>query len=368
MPDYQNLIHYQVGDQRLLNPIEAWRTILTTGQAFHLNLFDTVFDQQDWTIEPQISWQHLCRLRAQQLRDRYQWIRLFYSAGRDSHHVAKTFIENNIHIDEMVIVHNRYNIDKDQDIRNIIIPAAKHLLKSSPGTVLTVIELEETDWKQQFRKYFTEHISAGSQGAWVFHPHGLCDLIKRNQHKFHPRSQNLSTGDISGVDKPRVRVSQDWWESYMLDTQFYVNMHDGNMEYFYLTPDLPELHIKQTWMLTNYLNSQADRSIDWINDFSRSFQPDIYDAYCHAIGRGDAVHPKTGLAYDKINRHIRYQTMIDHGRVQKSPEYKNWHDTLIELSSEIPQAFNSGSAFNGTIGILAKTRRLMPYRSAQYAN
>ncbi len=362
MPDYTNLIYYQVGNKKILNPIEAWREILRSGQAFHLNIFDGIYDSRDWTKDPEMPWSQLCRLRAQQLRDRYQWLRLYYSAGRDSHLMLESFVANHIHVDEIVVIHNRFDLDKNQDIENIVLPSVQQYLKRMPGTVLTVLELVADDWTHEFRRYFSENISAGSQGAWSFHPFGQCNLIKRSQHRFDPRSKGLSVGDVNGLEKPRLMIQDGWWVTYMIDVQFYTNMHDGNMEYFYLSPDLPELYIKQAWMLINHLERHhADKSPGWIKNFCESFDPALYDEHCLAIGRLPAIHAKTGLALDKVNRHERYATMINHHRTLKSPQYRNWQEHLRDLSSEMPQAFNNGSAFSGTKGIYSKIRKLKPY-------
>jgi hypothetical protein len=45
----------------------------------------------------------LYKERAQQLRDKYDYLILNYSGGPDSHNILMTFINNNIHLDEVYV-------------------------------------------------------------------------------------------------------------------------------------------------------------------------------------------------------------------------------------------------------------------------
>lgn len=66
---------------------------------------EEVFDKIDWTIEPSFSLKELYTQRAQQLRDDYDYLILSYSGGSDSHEILGTFLENNIFIDEIQVMH-----------------------------------------------------------------------------------------------------------------------------------------------------------------------------------------------------------------------------------------------------------------------
>ena len=66
---------------------------------------ETVFKLIDWTVEPSQSLKELYVERCQQLRDKYDYLILSYSGGADSHEILYTFLENNIFIDEIQVVH-----------------------------------------------------------------------------------------------------------------------------------------------------------------------------------------------------------------------------------------------------------------------
>jgi len=62
------------------------------------------------------------------------------------------------------------------------------------------------------------------------------------------------------------------------------------MDFFYISPDLPELHLKQTWLVINHLLKHYP---DADNDFLDRFQNEhsgLYDELAMAAGRGPAVN------------------------------------------------------------------------------
>jgi hypothetical protein len=67
----------------------------------NFNFSDNVFQKIDWTYEPEFSLDALYKIRAQQLRENFDYLVLMYSGGVDSHQVLNTFMKNNIHLDEI---------------------------------------------------------------------------------------------------------------------------------------------------------------------------------------------------------------------------------------------------------------------------
>ena len=94
--------YYTVGDQRHYVKPQALIAATQTGHFPEWNFNREVFDHYAWHEEPVIELQDLYRMRAQQLRDRYDYIRLEVSGGGDSATAAYSFINNGIHLDEVV--------------------------------------------------------------------------------------------------------------------------------------------------------------------------------------------------------------------------------------------------------------------------
>ena len=61
------------------------------------------FDAIDWTKEPIKSLKQLFKERAEQIRDLYDYLIIYFSGGSDSITVLNSFLDNNIPVDEVVI-------------------------------------------------------------------------------------------------------------------------------------------------------------------------------------------------------------------------------------------------------------------------
>lgn len=100
-PDLDQFGFYQVGDLKTYSKLDAIIIQSRTGHFPTWNFNDSVFDCYDWTVEPKESLQELYRQRAQHIRDRYDYVVLFYSGGADSTNILQTFLKNDIKLDEI---------------------------------------------------------------------------------------------------------------------------------------------------------------------------------------------------------------------------------------------------------------------------
>jgi len=62
----------------------------------------------DWTKEPKESFKELCRQRAEQIRDTYDYVIVYFSGGSDSTTVMNAFLDNGIKIDEVVTIRYKF--------------------------------------------------------------------------------------------------------------------------------------------------------------------------------------------------------------------------------------------------------------------
>ena len=105
---------YRVGDLATYSKLEAIELHVKTGIHPQWDFNDAVFSSYNWTKEPTESILELYRQRAQQLRDQYDYIVLCYSGGADSDNVLRSFVDNDIRIDEVVSMIN-VNATGDRD-------------------------------------------------------------------------------------------------------------------------------------------------------------------------------------------------------------------------------------------------------------
>lgn len=93
--------YYTYNNTNTINKYEIITTA-TDPKKVHWNFHDDFFMQYNWSIEPHETIDELYRNRAQEIRDTYDYIILFYSGGADSQNVLDTFTDYNIFLDEIV--------------------------------------------------------------------------------------------------------------------------------------------------------------------------------------------------------------------------------------------------------------------------
>jgi hypothetical protein len=227
---------------------------------------DDEYSSIDWGVPIQENLDELYRRRAQQLRDSYDYLALYFSGGADSSNMLRAFLTNNIFIDEIVMqspepVKKTFN-DKDTSDANVyseipysavpILNELKNLIH--PNTVIRyqdtsqgLIELfNHEDWFEQHPFGVTLALNPLARQHTAFtdaHILKLCDTGKR-------------TAQLIGTDKPLLMYDGKDYYSYFLDvtalhappvdlTKREISDKAYHTEFFYWTPDMPEIAIKQ---------------------------------------------------------------------------------------------------------------------------
>ena len=94
--------YYKVGNKTFAGKLEAVLEAQATKQNVEWNFFDDVFEKINWFEEPTMTIDQLYKIRAQQIREKYDYVVVFASGGADSTNVVKSFINNGIKIDEII--------------------------------------------------------------------------------------------------------------------------------------------------------------------------------------------------------------------------------------------------------------------------
>lgn len=103
---------YQVGNHKTYSKIEAIELHKQTGYHPQWDFNQSTFSSYDWKIEPTETLEELYAKRARQIRKDYDYIVIFYSGGADSANIIDTFVDNNIHFDE-IATYNFWSADPD---------------------------------------------------------------------------------------------------------------------------------------------------------------------------------------------------------------------------------------------------------------
>ena len=112
--------YYQLGNARYFNKVQAILDSDRCQWPLRWNYLDQEFDQHDWTQEPDVSLEDLYAARARDIRERYDYLVLHFSGGSDSANILETFVDNGIHLDEVLI---RGSYDQTDRIRSGIVSA-----------------------------------------------------------------------------------------------------------------------------------------------------------------------------------------------------------------------------------------------------
>jgi hypothetical protein len=260
---------------------------------------DELFEKVNWAIEPDVDIGTLYKMRAQQLRDKYNYLILGFSGGSDSVQVLYTFLKNNIFIDEIQTHHHAKAVERlgedvvanDPDLQDFLeykyaaLPLLEMVRKLSPKTKITTLDCSDFSQVDYYNK---KYLSVG--GDSKLHPgtHRLYVGVPRMHGFFLTHYNNniveppKNTAFIRGYEKPIL--SLDFNNNYELNFQFsdFV-MRDSvrnvkgqvsdqyEIENFFWSQDAPLIPVKQSHLIKKVLESNEAfyntfcyRQFDWM--------------------------------------------------------------------------------------------------------
>jgi hypothetical protein len=262
--------YYKVGEEKFrsktLAAIKATELKLPMTWHFHDDIFAKV------KPTGQVDLKELYKQRALQLRDKYDYLILNFSGGSDSWTVLHTFLENNIKLDHVFVKWPKSAMDKGFYTPNTQDRSAFNFASEWDFTIKKDLEwlaqahpeikIEVGDWLENLNeKYFHDDL---------FH-NTVNDNFMTNLLRGHYSSETekllvdkgLKVGSIYGVDKPWVVVN---------DNKCFFHFADGatatcppqainpyGTEYFYWSPDMPEVAVEQAYKVYQWYKTNADK-------------------------------------------------------------------------------------------------------------
>lgn len=235
-----------------------------------------IFSQFNWQKPLAGSLSEIYKQRALQLREKYNYLLVTFSGGADSSNVIDSFILNNIHIDEIIIhwpktlTDGKYVVSNDRSKFNILSewqlaakPKLDYIAKYYPKIKITFSDLDDLS------EEYNENLFQVASNTLDF------PNIKR-QKAMHKRSCELldlgfNVATIYGIDKPCLyRIDRSLYAVF-LDQRTHVVSDvykdlTRNIEYFYWTPDLPDVVIKQAQVLFEYFKNNPE-SLKLLNEY-----------------------------------------------------------------------------------------------------
>lgn len=258
---------YRVGDLKFYSKLEAIEMHTRTGVHPHWDFNEAAFSSYDWSVEPEENLLELYRQRAQQLRDKYDYIVLIYSGGADSETILQSFLYNDIKLDEVASYVNYEGTGSktsfmNEEIFGNAIPRIERLKEKYSWLKHRVIEMRDL----QIDHFANEEVKF----RWIYSINTFYDsnCVAREALalKIKEWADIINQGKklclVWGFDKPRIFNENDRYFMRfidILDSGPTVKSFAGELPYsdelFYWTPDLPQLIIKQGHLVKNYLEN-----------------------------------------------------------------------------------------------------------------
>jgi hypothetical protein len=349
------IAYFQVGDSKTFNKFEAIKWANGDVSKIHLYFLDDVWDNLDVSVEPKETWSQLMRERCFQLRDQYKTMAIAYSGGYDSQTILDHCIINNIRVDEIVTLTMNYFWDKAkwQQPEGKSGPILAQWYKENvyPNLKISIID-RDVD--------YLEKIYNQADDGWLFNNNHEIGFLKN--HRAMPLEYSNSGARIidqshkvilDGHEKPRLVIKDGWWHMAYPDLllQFSIN---SPYESFFLSRDMPKLHLKQVHMMINWVESFPLNSINEVHELLSKCHgpaPDnwVYYSWNMAVGRSMVKHwnsfdcfssgkkgnQPTGM-FDTLNKYF----FEVHWNTMKSSIQK-WNRTASNFIASYPDAFEN---------------------------
>ena len=263
--------YYSVGDAVAVHAVPAYQEATRTKLPIKWNFNDEVYNNFDWRSRLNLPITELYRMRAQQLRDKYDYLILWFSGGADSTTVLESFVNNGIHLDEVVVTWARgqtagkYTPNFNTDASNLISewdfsiePKLKWLSTYHPHVRITVLDhMGEMDLHEDRADTWTvteKHNYASIQRQRISDK----ALVERSK-------QYKNIASIAGSNPPEVVLCDGQWLATYFNnvlasggngkSDYLLDGTPRNVEYFYWSPDFPEIVREQCHLVLDHLNA-----------------------------------------------------------------------------------------------------------------
>jgi hypothetical protein len=270
--------HYEAGGRQYLLKADAVRAAGMNPSKVQYYWNDQLLDQFDWTQEPEpnVGLNEFYHRRAQQLRDKYDYLVLLFSGGPDSSNMLEAFVNNGIHIDEIVNINSIERTGKiegtmfNQDYVWHVKPTLDSLIKLGKFTGKVTV-LDEVDLINQHRERYLKsdvitQVLAGHPSPGLVHSKGIWPRYVPHLWSMIVSGHNV--GIVMGADKTMLFTKDGkhytCFNDLMCQDQLAYSSTDADFkdlditEFFYHSPDCVPLMIKQAQLLKKFIDLNPD--------------------------------------------------------------------------------------------------------------
>jgi hypothetical protein len=252
---------------KLLAILDAQQSDADISWYFYQDLFAKV----NWKQEPEQSLDELYKLRALQIREKYDYVIIWASGGADSNNVVRTFLNNNIRIDEIIAMApmnglNNWNWNtEDRSVANTVsetkfalFPLLDEVANKSPNTKITINDI--FDDMLSFKDDEWLYDSTGHMAGPVASVFGRLDKFP---HLVKLDEQGKKIACVYGIDKPVVKfhhTNSNELVLFLSDVPSTIARpcfrhagHNAERVLFYHSHEMPEIMVKQAHVVAKAL-------------------------------------------------------------------------------------------------------------------
>lgn len=360
----KNLGYYQVDKEIFYQKTKALYSSYTKKTPIKWNFFNDVwesFSENRLDSLECLNLDNLYKLRAEQLRDTYDYLILYYSGGADSHNILMTFLNNNIKLDEIYVIRsqsvdskiylpNYLNIKSENIFSEwdyVIKPSLENVQRIDSEIKITINDVFDKD----FNTLIDENIFFDTS-----HFIGPFEILRQTSYPniiLNNLEKNIKTCAIFGIDKPIIvfknKVGYILFSDTAVSTAYRSNIpncykNETVIELFYWTPDMPELAFKQAKTVLDFFKKndhlQYIMDVNNINTRNTHYLEDVYRKIVIPIiyNTWDSNKFQTNkpLPLNKIGR-TRDLPYITNNSF--SPIIKKWKNCFSQIEQVINSSF-----------------------------
>ncbi len=268
--------YYTVNGQVHASKISAVLEAQKTLSEIQWHYYDDIFNKVDWAAEPLPSLDELYKARALQIREKYDYVVVFCSGGADSNNVIRSFLNNNIHVDEVISMAplsglNNWEWDKNDislsntvtETKYALFPILDEIKQRSPNTKITI-----NDFFEDIIGYKSDEWIYNSTGNYVGPATSMCGRIDKFPHLTTLAQQGKQMGLVFGVDKPVISIRNGHVYTVLADVgvnyarpPFVDDYPNVDRVLFYWTHEMPELMVKQGHVVAREIFKPENRHL-----------------------------------------------------------------------------------------------------------
>ena len=313
----------------------------------HLYWLDDVWDSIDLTERPVESWSLLMKERCLQIRDKTDRLGLAFSGGYDSQTILDHLVANNIKLDDIQINHKSYLVHPE--FMSAVGIANETKKNYYPNLKISTLDITLEYLLKIYQQAKENWLWSESAGELRFTKQGRSSLVNHN-YQHAKLCGDRTRLVVEGHDKPRLLIDNGWWVMVMHDGVL-GHVFNTPFENFYISKDLPNLHLKQVWMMIDWLESLSFESVAAAENFLHKVQKNldnhVNEQWNCAIGRNPVKHInswdlKLMLKHDNRGGLYSQDTvkLFDaYPELKTLPEVINWENSAFEFIKKYQQTF-----------------------------